>query len=251
MNAPGKALKAETSTTTTTTTRWSLVIYLGLMVYVVLVKILLDLGVVKVAVPTQANLLGWPMIGFLTIAGGLSVWLGPRARLPQLWDPDRSPRQWLLLPAIAGLGLGAVNLTLNAFTGQARLMAEAVGVSSINAPFPGSIMFYSGGAIVIESLYRLILLTLPLWLIANLILRKRGYVAVFWVVALLTSLLETSDQMGFVSSNPGLMVANGLLVYAMNLFEAFLFWRYGFLAPLVFRIGFYMVWHVMAGVMGV
>ena len=105
------------------------------------------------------------------------------------------------------------------------MMAEAANVESINAPFPGSILFYSAGAIVIESIYRLILLTLPLWLIANLVLRKRGQLAVFWVVALLTSLIETSEQMGFVSANTGL-------------------------APLVFRVSFYLVWHVVGGVIG-
>ncbi|MDQ7910131.1 hypothetical protein RB614_37115 [Phytohabitans sp. ZYX-F-186] len=46
------------------------------------------------------------------------------------------------------------------------------------------------------------------------------------------------------------MLALGVVVYAMNLFEAHLFWRHGFLAPLIFRLAFYLVWHVVGGVIG-
>ncbi len=244
MNAPAKSLSAETST------RRTLTIYLALMGVLVLVNVFLELGLVKVAVPSQATAFSWPMIGFLALAGGCAVWLGPRTGLPDLWDPSIPPRKWLLLPAAVGLGLGAVNLTVMGFTGYVHTMAEAANVPSINAPFPGSILFYSGGAIRVEVLFRLILLTLPLWLIANVILRKRRQAKVFWAVALLTSLLEPVEQMSLVAGHPDVMLVLGVAVYAMNLFEAHLFWRYGFLAPLVLRLAFYLVWHVVGGVIG-
>jgi hypothetical protein len=56
------------------------------------------------------------------------------------------------------------------------------------------VLFYSGGAVIVEALYRLILITLPLWLIANVILRRRGQTQVFWVLALLVSALEPAAQ---------------------------------------------------------
>ena len=111
MSAP-----ATTSLTTESSTRWSLGIYLGLMIYLVGVKATLELGLVDVAVPSQETLFGWPVIGFIALAGGLSVWLGPRTGLPYLW----------------------------------------------------------GGAIVVEALYRLIPLTLLLWLVANVAARRRA-----------------------------------------------------------------------------
>jgi hypothetical protein len=241
---PSKSLSAETAA------RWSLVIYLALMVYLVLAKVILELASVEVILPAQATAFSWPVIGFLTLAGACSVWLGPRTGLPYLWDPGISPRKKFLLPAVVGLGLGVVNLTFAAFTGSAEIMAEAARVPSINVPFPGSILFYSGGAIVVEAFYRLILITLPLWLIANVILRKRGQAPVFWVLALLTSLLEPADLVALLAGHTDLILVMAVGGYGMNIFEAYLFWRNGFLAPLTFRLAFYLVWHVVGSVIG-
>ena len=244
MNAPAQSLRAETST------RWSMVIYLALMAYLVLVKVALALGSVDVIVPSQATLFSWPMIAFLALVGGWCVWLGPRAGLPHLWDPSTSPRKRLLLPAIVGLGLGVVNLTVQAWTGYVHTLAGAANVGSINVPFPESILFYSGGAIIVETLYRLILLTVPLWLIANVILRKRKPARVFWILAIVMSLIEPYGQMSLVVGHPDVMVVVGVAMYGINVYEAYLFGRYGFLAPLANRLAFYGVWHVVGGAMG-
>jgi hypothetical protein len=40
-------------------------------------------------------------------------------------------------------------------------------------------------------------------------------------------------------------------MYVLNIIEATLFWRYGFLAPLVFRFSYYFVWHIVASALGV
>jgi hypothetical protein len=235
---------------TETPVRRSLFIYLALMVYLVLVKVVVSLASVKVIVASQAELFSWPLIGFVALAGGISVWLGPRVGLPGLWDASISTRKRFLLPVLVGLGLGVVNLTLQAFTGLVQVLTAAANVSSINVAFPASLLFYSGGAIILEALYRLILITLPLWLIANVILRKRGHSQVFWVLALLTSALEPAEQMSFLAGHLGLMLVMGGVAYVMNVFEAHLLRRYGFLAPLVFRLAYYLVWHVVGGAIG-
>jgi hypothetical protein len=227
-----------------------LVIYLALMVYLVLVKVVLDLASVEEILPAQEAALSWPVIGFLALGGGFSVWLGPRTGLPDLWDSSIPPRKWLLLPVVVGLGLGTVNLIFAAFTDSAQIMAEAANVPSINVPFPESILFYSGGAIVVEAVYRLILITLPLWLTANVVLRKRGQAAVFWVLALLTSALEPAGLVGFLAGHPALMLVMAVGGFGINLFEAYLFRRHGFLAPLAFRLAYYLVWHITGGVIG-
>jgi hypothetical protein len=244
MSTPPKPLSAETPL------RRSLLIYLVLMVYLILVKIVLSLASVKVIAASQEELFRWPLIGVLVLAGGISVWLGPRMGLPGLWDASISTRKRLLLPAVVGLGLGAVNLALQAFTGYVHVLAAAAHVSSINVAFPASLLFYSAGAIILEAIYRLILITLPLWLIANVILRKRGQTQVFWVLALLTSALEPAAQMTFLAGHLELMLVAGVALYGMNVFEADLLRRYGFLAPLVFRVALYVVWHIVGGAIG-
>jgi len=230
--------------------RRSLVIYLGLMVYLVLVKLVLRLASVKGVVASQDGLFSWPLIGVLALAGGISVWLGPRVGLPGLWDASISTRKRLLLPAALGLGLGAVTLTLQAVTGVVHVLAAALNVSSINVAFPGSIWFYSGGAIILEAFYRLILITLPLWLVANVILRKRGQTPAFWVLALLTSALEPLEQMSILAGHPALMVVSGVTTYGINVFEAYLLRRYSWLAPLAFRLAHYSVLHILGSTLG-
>ena len=244
MATTAKSLRAETST------QWSLAIYLALMGYLVLVKVVLELGSVEVIVPAQTALFSWPMIGFLALAGGCAVWLAPRTGLPDLWDPSIPPRKWLLLPAAVGLGLGVLSLVFAAFSGSAQIMAEAANVPSISVPFPESIVFYSGGAIVVEALYRLIPITLTLWLIANVIMRKRGQTTVFWILAVLTSAVEPAGLVGFLAGHPEVILVMVVATFGMNIFEAYLFWRYGLLAPLAFRLAFYLVWHVVGGVIG-
>jgi hypothetical protein len=231
-------------------TRTSLVIYLGLIACLVLVKVVLEVASIEGVVESQAGLFSWELIGFIAVVGGFCVWLGPRAGLPDLWGPSISPRQRLVLPAALGLGLGAIALAVNAFVGFQRIVAEAGNIPTINVPFPESLIFYSGGAIIVESLYRLILITLPLWLIGTVILRGRGQTAVFWSVALLTSLVESYGQMTLVAGHPGVMAAMGVSMYALNVGEAFLFRRYGFLAPLTFRLSYYLVWHGVASMIG-
>jgi hypothetical protein len=245
MSAPPESLGTETPV------RRSLAIYMALMAYLVLVKVVLELGSVEAILPAQAAAFSWPVIGFLALAGGCGVWLGPRTGLPGLWDASVTPRKWLPLAAVAGLVLGVVNLTFEALAGTAQIMARAANAPSINVPFPESIVFYSGGAIVVEVMYRLILITLPLWLIANVVLRERGQAPVFWVLALLTSALEPAGLVGLLAGHPDLMMIMVVAGFGINIFEAFLFRRHGFLAPLVFRLAFYLVWHVVGSVIGV
>jgi hypothetical protein len=231
--------------------RRSLLVFLGLMVFLVLVKAVLEFAAVEAVVASQEAIFGWPVIGFLALIGACAVWLGPRAGLPYLWDPEIPSRKWLLLPAIAGIGLGGVNLAVHAVTGSAQTIAEAANVPSINVPFPESILFYTGGAIIVETLYRLILLTLPFWLIGQVILRRRGRTTVFWILAAITSLVEPWGQMSLVSGHLNVMLALGVAMYAINILEANLFWRYGFLAPLTFRVAFYLIWHGVGSAIGV
>lgn len=231
-------------------TRRSLAIFLALMAYLVVVKVVLDLIAVQEVLPGQATAFSWPAIGVLTLLGACSVWLAPRAGLPELWDPNRSPRKWLLFPVIVGLGVGGLNLAHAALSGSPKIMAEAANAPAINVPFPESILFYSGGAIVVETLYRLILITLPLWLIATVILRDRGRVAVFWVLAVLTSLIEPFDFVTLLAGHPDLIAVMVVGGFGINLFEAWLFWRHGFLAPLTFRLAYYLVWHIVGSTIG-
>src|SRR5215470_13844611 len=229
--------------------RRSVLTYLGLIAYLVAVKIVLGLASITGVVASQEQLFGWPVIVGLAVLGSVSVWLAPRAGLPELWDVRVSARARWLLPALAGGALGALTLLIHELTGFATVLAKAANISTINVAFPGSLLFYSGGAIVLESTYRLILIVFPLWLTSTVVLRGRARTPVFWALALAIAVLEPLTQMSIVSGHP-VMPLLGLYMYAINVIEFYLLWRGGFLAPVAFRIGFYLFWHVLGGALG-
>ena len=73
---------------------------------------------------------------------------------------------------------------------------------------------------------------------------------VFWIVAALVALYEI---MPFIQRDIAEKhwdrVALSLLqpLYLSNVFEGWLLWRFGWLMPIVFRLAFYLVWHVLYG----
>lgn len=129
---------------------------------------------------------------------------------------------------------------LQAFTGSVQVLAAAANVSWINVAFSASVLFYSAGAVILEALRRWILITLPLWLIANVILHKRGQTQVFWVLALLASALEPAEQITLLAGHLQLMRVSGVGLHAINVF----------LAPVGFRLARYFVWHIVGGLIG-
>ena len=114
---------------------------------------------------------------------------------------------------------------------------------------PGSLLFYLGGAIIVEVFYRLIPIPLVMFLVSNLLLRGRWQQQVFWVMAALTSLIEPASQ-DLPDLRTGTEVAVGLNFiadYAMNFSQAIFSRRYGFLASIIPRVAMYLVWHVAYG----
>ena len=58
-----------------------------------------------------------------------------------------------------------------------------MGQSSFNIDFPGSLLAYSAGGILVDVEYRLFTVPFSLWLISSVLLRGRGQVRTFWVLA--------------------------------------------------------------------
>ena len=89
---------------------------------------------------------------------------------------------------------------------------------------------------------------LILWLISSLALRGRWQVQTFWALALLLSLVEPlSQDLSLGQFGTGVMAAVFVQDYALNLSQAALFRRYGFLSAIALRVVFYLVWHVAYG----
>jgi hypothetical protein len=99
----------------------------------------------------------------------------------------------------------------------------------------------SGGAIIVEVVYRIFLIPLLLCLISNIFLRGRKQEFVFWVTAVLTSLLEPASQdLHAVVAGPSRVAFACVFAedYALNLLQAWLFRRNGFLSAIWLRVIF-------------
>src|SRR5437868_1863073 len=193
-----------------------------------------------------------PSIAAFGIAGVVGIWLSHRTGFPAAWDSRVSNRDRLFYPMVWGIGLGVGLVAHDLVFHWTAAYKEIVGAPSFNAlaPFPGPLLFYSGGAIIVEVFYRLLPIPLLLWLVSNLALRGRYRESTFWVLAALTSLIEPATQDLAALQRPGLEAAAVTVFgidYVLNFVQAVMFRRYGFLAAIVTRVSAYVVWHVIYG----
>ena len=199
-----------------------------------------------VPIPSQAQVLQPAAALVILLLGTIGVTLSSRVGLPSA--PDiRHARRWgeLLVTTVgAGLIFGAALFGLDAAAHLTEGALNALAVRWVNVPLPASIPHYAAAAVLVECLYRLFPIPVLGWLIGRVLLKGRGMGGVFWVLAVLTSLLEPASQ--FALARPGALAAiAGLitLTFAANLFEAYELRRHGWPAPILFRLAFYAVWH--------
>jgi hypothetical protein len=197
----------------------------------------------------RSALFSWPVIAAVGLAGLAGIWFSHRTGFPAAWDVRISNHQRLLIPAMVGIGLGLLESGLDVLVHGMQFFAQFGGLPAYNAPWPGSPLFYAGGAIVVEVFYRLLPVPLLLWLVSNLLLRGRAQSQVFWVLALLSSLIEPYTDLDGLQVGASLLVVGSQLVpdFLLNVAQVVLFRNFGLLASIVTRIGFYLIWHVAYG----
>lgn len=198
--------------------------------------------------PSQAAALQLGALAPVLFGGLIGVYLSIATRMTA--DPTRSPfSRMLLLSLASGAAFGAVALALDHYSGLSSLIAAKLGIKSIHIAFPASAYVYAAGAVAVECLYRLIPVSILYAVIAGLILKGRGEGAVFWTLAFLSSLIEPASQAPLAGAGSTLLWALFAFIFLFNFSEAALWRRFGWPAPIVSRISFYAVWHVIFGPM--
>ena len=212
-----------------------------------------ELAILLVPIPglqsdPRIGLFSWPFLVGFGLAGLIGTWLASRTGFPKAWHPELAPGSWLAVPALIGMGFGLVTIA-DELVFHWIAIFQTLGLSAtFNTPFPGSLLLYPGGAIIVEVIYRLLPIPLLLWLVSSVILRGRGQTQTFWALAALTSLLEPASQdLSFVPFGIVPVAASFIPDYAFNFVQAAYFRRYGFLSAIVVRLGVYLVWHVIYG----
>ena len=249
MNANLPPASSGTSTSFTSAKRLtgSVSVWLVLVAYLMIVKIVLDTFLPHAfADPGQAALFGWVPLGIFSILGLIGVWLSARTGFPDAWDESVSYRQRILFPLLIGIGFGLLQVAIDLVTGFSKLVAARHGVTQQFTDFPSMFLIFTAAPIIVEVVYRLFLVPLVLWLLSNLLLKGRAQASIFWVLAVLTSALEPVTQFPDLQILPaGLAVLLGLEYFAINFTQAAFFRKRGFLAAILVRLGFYLLWHIL------
>jgi hypothetical protein len=186
----------------------------------------------------------WNWISVLEVACGLPfIMLQSKSGFPELFDKQVSNRKRFLIPILTGIVFGILDVLV------IKVLQHPQPYDSMPPflqPFPYSIFLYTSGALSVEVWYRLIPLTLIMWLIGNILLKGKYNNQVFLAAAILTSLREPIEQLPEGNS---LFISYALITgFYMNLIQAFYFRKAGFLASLFVRLGHYLVWHILLGI---
>ena len=228
----------------------SATVWLGLMAYWVVMDVLLA----RYPAPASGRQLfpeGWGALVFFAVFGLIGAAFAARTGFPAAWDARIPASRRLLLPLLVGVGFGVVAIVIEGVTRSLHIIEAFFGPA--NVAFPSSLFTSTAGAIKFELEYLLFIVPTLLWLVSNVALRRRGQTQSFWILAALSSAIEPTTQgiSLYVLANGaiGLAAFAAYLVhsYAFNFTSAVSFRRYGLLAPVLVRLGNYLVWHVLYG----
>ena len=184
--------------------------------------------------------------------GLIGFFLAGKIGLPNLWDERVSNRQRFLIPAVVGGALGLLIILGD------QLFAPVNGTGHFpHPPFPTSIVAAITAGIGEETLFRLFFISFWVWLVSKVILRGRAFTPVYWVVSVFSAVAFGIAHLPSImflygwstmSQVPPMLIAEMILLNGIiGVAAAFLFKKYGFLAPVGVHLWCDVVWHVVWG----
>jgi hypothetical protein len=224
------------------------VIFFLLIAYLIAVKLLITFYPAAFRSTTQAAVFEWKFLAIWTILGWIGVVLSQKTGFPEPWNGGISNIHRIILPFLIGISLGILAIGTDWITGWTHFVANKMHMKTIHIDFPASAAIYPGGAIIVNIVYRIFPIPFLLWIISNLILKGRSQNKIFWTLAILLSFVEPLGDIQLKEMGYGTMSAVFIQDYALNIIEMWLFRTLGFLAPIFMRIFFYLIWHVLWGV---
>lgn len=223
------------------------IIWLLLVAYLALVAFLVTVVFpVQFVDRSQSGFFETQAVIALGVMGLIGVFLSMRTGFPNAWDSRISNTQRFAIPIATGLLLGSLFLATDLITDMSRLQEEHLNIQSTDVAFPGSLFVYSAAAIFVEVVYRLLTIPLLLGLISIFVRSDGARQKVFWVLAILTSLIEPLTNTAASQYLTPLALTFVLVqAFASNFLQAVFFRKYGFLAAILLRIAFYIPFHVI------
>jgi len=212
------------------------------------IKLLLDAFLADLALREQAAAFTWKLI-LTIIAIGFAGLIAERATgFP---DPlTNKARDWrgIWLASINGAIYGLI--TIGMYVWHPTHSPLNTGSDCDHVRLLWSIPFYTFGAIFLEYLLRLGALCSGFWLIFVVLLRRHFRLSVFWTLNLVVALYEIWPYLlpDVHAGRWGSIALSAVEpLYLSNVFEGWLLLRYGWFTPIVFRLAFYLFWHILFG----
>lgn len=120
--------------------------------------------------------------------------------------------------------------------------------ADMNVPFPESLFFYPAIGYVVELLFHILPFCLVYFILGSLA-SKASNSSIIWVSILVVALIEPVFQLAYASSQDSTAVLAyvGLHLFLINLVQLLLFVRYDFISMYMFRLSYYLLWHILWG----
>jgi len=193
--------------------------------------------------------------GIMVLYGGLGylgLALSRKLGLPDLWSKAVSNRQRFATPALIGALLGVFLIA-----GDQVFSCVFAQQPFPHPPFPTSIVASLSAGIGEEIIFRLFFISFWTWLISNILLHKKAFVLVYWIISTLSALafgashfpsvMILSGANSFSQISPALVAEVFLLNGIIGLIAAYYFKKTGYLAAAGVHFWADMVWHVIWG----
>ncbi len=112
-----------------------------------------------------------------------------------------------------------------------------------NVAMPDALRFYSAIAVFVE----IALHVVPIAVLVAMLGMPTGFDATFWWIAIPVALIEAALQAAYATTT-ATAVFSAVHLVVFGVAEVWMFWRFGFVWMLGFRLAYYALWHVAWGV---
>jgi hypothetical protein len=191
----------------------------------------------------------------LLVYGGLGLlgmMLSQKLGFADLWSTTISVKQRLLIPALIGATLGVFFVLADAILSKFHTLGPIP-----HPPFPTSVVASASAGIGEEVIFRLFFISFWVWLVADVILKRKRQNQIFWIVAVGSAFAFALAHVPSIMFLFGLKTIGDiplalmseiiLLNGVLSIVAAYYFKTCGFLSAVSIHFWADVVWHVIWG----